>query len=888
MAFSAAMVSMLVFSFAVFVAPAKADIDPSGCTSTGAAISLSVYRADGVTPISGGGTVADGELIKYQATLSWAGGTNCAFESGTWTLTDPHGTVTGLGSVPRIGGTGVPSITSALVSYTVASSDEVLSGGARRVTATTNYSGGTAHDSVGDTVGVVSAATGISRIVVHTPVVTTNVQNSSNATITSAPIGSSVHDQVTVTGVSGGPAVTGTVDFNLYPNTTCSSTPTTQAGVALVSGVATSNTATVTSGGLSYKAHYNGDSNYLVADGACEPLTATQLTPTVVTEIHNPSEAVVTSVPANSTVHDKVTVTGTGPTPTGTADFTFYTDGACTTGATPAGTGIALVSGMAMSSNEGPLSAGSYSFKAHYNGDANYVAGDAGCEPLTVTQFTPSIATTLSASTILQGAQAHDSSALTNASSNAGGTVTYTAYTDNACSLGAMSGGVKTVASGVVPDSDPITFNTAGTFYWQAVYSGDVNNASATSACQSEILTVTPPKGHIIVDKVTVPSGDPQSFNFTTTGTGYTGFSLTDAATPNDQTLDAGSYSVAETPTTGWVQTSATCMDGTTSINPASITLVAGHTVNCVFTNTKQGMVIVKKVMVGGTGSFAFTGTPSGTISTNNGTISSAVSAGQYVSTETPTTGWDLTSVTCDDSDSVGSVPSMNATFNVAAGETVTCTFTNTQQKGHLIVNKVTVPSGNTTVFTVNATGTGTITGGGAGTISTTASMNYEVTPGTYSVTESSMSGWTQTSNMCSGVVVAAGQTQTCTITNTQAVQYCSPGYWKQSQHFSSYVTYHPTDLFSAIFGPVITINWSAKGKPAPLTDPTLLQALQANGGGINMLARATVDALLNASALQSGYTPAQVISMFNAVYPNGDFSALAASFTAPENCPLN
>src|SRR5215813_7411023 len=37
------------------------------------------------------------------------------------------------------------------------------------------------------------------------------------------------------------------------------------------------------------------------------------------------------------------------------------------------------------------------------------------------------------------------------------------------------------VTSGNVPDSDPVTFNNAGTFYGQAVYSGDANNNGATS-----------------------------------------------------------------------------------------------------------------------------------------------------------------------------------------------------------------------------------------------------------------------------------------------------------------------------------------------------------------------------------------------------------------------
>src|SRR6185369_15459644 len=92
--------------------PAGADVDPAACTDNGGGISVAAFRADGVTNI-GVGTVTDGEAIKYQATLSALGGTNCAFEGGTWTLTTPDGVSHGLGAIPRIGGTGVSSLASA-------------------------------------------------------------------------------------------------------------------------------------------------------------------------------------------------------------------------------------------------------------------------------------------------------------------------------------------------------------------------------------------------------------------------------------------------------------------------------------------------------------------------------------------------------------------------------------------------------------------------------------------------------------------------------------------------------------------------------------------------------------------------------------------------------
>ena len=113
----------------------------------------------------------------------------------------------------------------------------------------------------------------------------------------------------------------------------------------------------------------------------------------------------------------------------------------------------------------------------------------------------------------------------------------------------------------------------------------------------------------------------------------------------------------------------------------------------------------VKRVMVGGT-SFTYTGTPSGTISTNNGTITQAVSAGQHQSVEGAAAGWDLTSVVCDDANSTGSTGTRTATFNVEPGENVTCTFTNTRQ-GTVIVKKVMV--GGTDTFTYTGTPAGSI-----------------------------------------------------------------------------------------------------------------------------------------------------------------------------------
>jgi hypothetical protein len=120
----------------------------------------------------------------------------------------------------------------------------------------------------------------------------------------------------------------------------------------------------------------------------------------------------------------------------------------------------------------------------------------------------------------------------------------------------------------------------------------------------------------------------------------------------------------------------------------------------------------------------------------------------------------------------------------------------------------------------------------------------------------------------------------------------CTPGYWKQKHHFDSWVNFEPNDLFSDVFGPTIKIKHGKKRRK--VTDPTLLQALKARGGGINALARHTVAALLNAASPDVSYDlfVTDVIDEFNAVYPGTkyDYKSLKNLFESfnEQGCPLN
>lgn len=105
----------------------------------------------------------------------------------------------------------------------------------------------------------------------------------------------------------------------------------------------------------------------------------------------------------------------------------------------------------------------------------------------------------------------------------------------------------------------------------------------------------------------------------------------------------------------------------------------------------------------------------------------------------------------------------------------------------------------------------------------------------------------------------------------------CTPGYWRnhtgegpgRQANAWAPTGYATGDLFSGVFGRVITVD-----APRRVTyeDPTLLQAVKANGGGVNALARSAVAALLNAAHpdVNYPYDEAAVIAAVQAALDAG------------------
>lgn len=330
--------------------------------------------------------------------------------------------------------------------------------------------------------------------------------------------------------------------------------------------------------------------------GAVFALTASAVEgAAITTTIHTSSHATTTQAAIGTMVHAEArvaTTTGT-TTPTGTVDFDLYSGTSCN-GTATSHNDVALVNGVAESSATSVPAAG-LSYRISYNGDSNNAASEGSCTALVASGPDAAITTSLSTTTARVGTAVHASASLQNVTSNASGTVAYTVYTNNACNSGAQGAGTKSVSSAVVPNSDDITFNNTGSFYWRAAYSGDSLNDAATSTCSSGVLNIiatSTPTGRIIVDKVTVPAGASTTFNFNAQGGSYGDFSLSDGSTPNEQVLTPGTYRISENSKSGWRLSSALCSrNGATSTTyaPSSvINLNGGDTVSCVFTNTQS------------------------------------------------------------------------------------------------------------------------------------------------------------------------------------------------------------------------------------------------------------------------------------------------------------
>jgi hypothetical protein len=340
-------------------------------------------------------------------------------------------------------------------------------------------------------------------------------------------------------------------------------------------------------------------------------------------------------------------------------------------------------------------------------------------------------------------------------------------------SVGSETGTVYTLNEGtyvVSEDSPPDGYSLTG-------YSGecDSNGAVVVVANQEKVCTITnddqAPSLTLVKEVTNDNGGQAVPSNWTLTASGATGFSGAGPSVSNGASFDAGVYNLSESGPSGYLPSDWVCVGGTQN-DSDTVTVGLGQDVTCTISNDDIApkLKLVKVVTVDNGGSavsadwdLTASGSVLGFTDTGDSAVFHTVQAGvEYTLSESGPEGYTASAWGCTG----GTLNIDKVTLGLS--EEVVCTITNDDQSGHLIVHKVTNPASDQTVFSITASGTGSIESPETRNLSTSQSVDYIVDAGTYSVTEADLAGWDETGNTCTDVVVENGGTSECTITNTK------------------------------------------------------------------------------------------------------------------------
>ena len=291
--------------------------------------------------------------------------------------------------------------------------------------------------------------------------------------------------------------------------------------------------------------------------------------------------------------------------------------------------------------------------------------------------------------------------------------------------------------------------------------------------------TSPPPTGSLTVIKRVVndDGGNAASDDWTMNVAGQSPSSFPGASDPGTtKTVSPGNYIVTESDgPSGYTLTYSGDCDGSGNVSVAT-----GQSKTCILTNDdneapppENGTITVEKQLIPDgyqppQGGFVFTGAINATLGDGQ-SKTVEVEPGTHTVTESldGRPFWDLISIECSDDDSSGDLGTLSATYKVAAGEHVTCVFTN-QKRSIIIVKKVTNPSGleGSFDFTASYDEAGFSLSDGE------QNVSPEIKAGNYSVSESTPAGWVLESATCdngddpSDIDLPAATIVTCTFVN--------------------------------------------------------------------------------------------------------------------------
>jgi hypothetical protein len=235
-------------------------------------------------------------------------------------------------------------------------------------------------------------------------------------------------------------------------------------------------------------------------------------------------------ITVGSSITDSATLTNSFQAG-GTVSYNFFSGSTCVGPATVVGSPVTVTTGIVPNSISQTFNtAGPYSWNAVYSGDINNAQATSQCNPLSINKANPSVSATLSANPISKGGLASSSSTLTGGF-QAGGTVTYSAFSSADCTGTPTVVSTVTVNSNVVPSSASQTFPADGKFSWKVAYSGDSNNNPATSPCKE--LDVTSPPLLFVPVSQTINPGSTIHFTVNATDSSWNNITITASGLPS-------------------------------------------------------------------------------------------------------------------------------------------------------------------------------------------------------------------------------------------------------------------------------------------------------------------------------------------------------------------
>lgn len=373
--------------------------------------------------------------------------------TATVTGSSPEGTVTFMDGGTAIG-------TATLSSGVAALTTSSLPVGSHTLTAA--YAG--------DANNAASTSSALAVSVGKAPTTTSKATSSPNPTT----YGSPVTFTVTVTGQS----PTGTVNIS-NPGYYL-------IGTAPLTGTGNTRTATLTINTLGVRDHtigvdYSGDANNNASTDGGYPLPVHRVT--------QASSTTTLTTTANPSVYGApLSITATVDGALGATGNVSFWDGTAYLGMVGLGNGTATISPV--------LSGGTHNLKANYEGSANHLISSSATIAQVITQVAPTVALTTSSnpSVASQGVTL----TATVASSSATGNVT---FYDGTTALGtrALSGGTASLVTSSL---------AAGSHSLTAVYTGDANNAGATSAAYTQQVSQAASSTTLTASSATAAQGE--------------------------------------------------------------------------------------------------------------------------------------------------------------------------------------------------------------------------------------------------------------------------------------------------------------------------------------------------------------------------------------------